>query len=160
MNLRDNCESTNVKTTQKEKTAAENAVFPNFLAFFCVVSVTVLYSVGVKTAKKRKSHVGSGVTVKKSEDFSEWYVEVILKAGLADYAPVKGCMIIREDAYAIWEKIQETFNQRIKASGHRNVYFPMFIPESLLKKEAAHFAGFTPEVAWISQGGTASLRRG
>ncbi|MGA2523194.1 MAG: proline--tRNA ligase [Candidatus Bathyarchaeia archaeon] len=99
----------------------------------------------------------TGVTVKKSEDFSEWYVEVILKAGLADYAPVKGCMIIREDAYAIWEKIQETFNQRIKASGHRNVYFPMFIPESLLKKEAAHFAGFTPEVAWISQGGDSEL---
>ena len=99
----------------------------------------------------------TGVTVKKSQDFSEWYVEVILKAGLADYAPVKGCMIIREDAYAIWEKIQETFNQRIKASGHRNVYFPMFIPESLLKKEAAHFAGFTPEVAWISQGGDSEL---
>ncbi|MGA2680506.1 MAG: proline--tRNA ligase [Candidatus Bathyarchaeia archaeon] len=99
----------------------------------------------------------TGVTVKKSQDFSEWYVEVILKAGLADYAPVKGCMIIREDAYAIWEKIQETFNQRIKASGHRNVYFPMFIPESLLKKEAEHFAGFTPEVAWISQGGDSEL---
>jgi prolyl-tRNA synthetase len=99
----------------------------------------------------------TGVTVKKSEDFSEWYVEVILKAGLADYAPVKGCMIIREDAYAIWEKIQETFNQRIKATGHRNVYFPLFIPESLLKKEAEHFAGFTPEVAWISQGGDNEL---
>jgi len=99
----------------------------------------------------------TGVTVKKSEDFSEWYVEVILKAGLADYAPVKGCMIIREDAYAIWEKIQETFNQKIKATGHRNVYFPMFIPESLLKKEAEHFAGFTPEVAWISQGGDTEL---
>ena len=99
----------------------------------------------------------TGVTVKKSQDFSEWYVEVILKAGLADYAPVKGCMIIREDAYAVWEKIQETFNQRIKATGHRNVYFPIFIPESLLKKEAEHFAGFTPEVAWISQGGESEL---
>jgi prolyl-tRNA synthetase len=99
----------------------------------------------------------TGVTIKKSQDFSEWYVEVILKAGLADYAPVRGCMIIREDAYAVWEKIQETFNQRIKATGHRNVYFPMFIPESLLKKEAEHFAGFTPEVAWISQGGDTEL---
>jgi prolyl-tRNA synthetase len=99
----------------------------------------------------------TGVTVKKNQDFSEWYVEVILKAGFADYAPVKGCMIIREDAYAVWEKIQETFNQRIKATGHRNVYFPMFIPESLLKKEAEHFAGFTPEVAWISQGGDTQL---
>ena len=99
----------------------------------------------------------TGVTVKKNQDFSEWYVEVVLKAGLADYAPVKGCMIIREDAYAVWEKIQEIFNKRIKATGHRNVYFPMFIPEGLLAKEAEHFAGFTPEVAWITQGGDTPL---
>ena len=99
----------------------------------------------------------TGVTVKKNVDFSEWYVEVVLKAGLADYAPVKGCMIIREDAYAIWEKIQEILNKKIKATGHRNVYFPMFIPESLLTKEAEHFAGFTPEVAWITMGGDTPL---
>jgi prolyl-tRNA synthetase len=99
----------------------------------------------------------TGVTVKKNEDFSEWYVEVVLKAGLADYAPVKGCMIIREDAYAIWEKIQEVFNKKIKATGHRNVYFPMFIPEGFLKREAEHFAGFTPEVAWITMGGETPL---
>jgi prolyl-tRNA synthetase len=99
----------------------------------------------------------TGVTVKKNVDFSEWYVEVVLKAGLADYAPVKGCMIIREDAYAIWEKIQEILNKKIKATGHNNVYFPMFIPESLLTKEAEHFAGFTPEVAWITQGGETQL---
>jgi prolyl-tRNA synthetase len=98
-----------------------------------------------------------GVTVKKSEDFSEWYTEVILKAGLADYAPIKGCMIIREDAIAMWEKIQETLNRKIKATGHRNVYFPMFIPEGFLKKEAEHFAGFTPEVAWVTQGGDTPL---
>ncbi len=99
----------------------------------------------------------TGVTIKKDQDFSEWYVEVVLKAGLADYAPVKGCMIIREDAYAVWEKIQEIFNKKIKATGHRNVYFPMFIPESLLKKEAEHFSGFTPEVAWINRGGDTDL---
>jgi prolyl-tRNA synthetase len=98
-----------------------------------------------------------GVTVKKSEDFSEWYTEVILKSGLADYAPIKGCMIIREDAIAMWEKIQEILNKKIKATGHRNVYFPMFIPESFLKKEAEHFAGFTPEVAWVTQGGDTPL---
>ncbi len=98
-----------------------------------------------------------GVTVKKNQDFSEWYVEVILKAELADYAPVKGCMIIRPDAYAVWEKIQEVVNQKIKATGHRNTYFPMFIPEAFLKKEAEHFEGFTPEVAWITQGGNTSL---
>ena len=99
----------------------------------------------------------TGVTVKKNQDFSEWYVQVVLKAELADYAPVKGCMIIREDAYAVWEKIQEIINQKIKATGHKNVYFPMFIPESFLKKEAEHFEGFTPEVAWITQGGDSPL---
>jgi prolyl-tRNA synthetase len=99
----------------------------------------------------------TGVTVKKNVDFSEWYVEVVLKAELADYAPVKGCMIIRPDAYAVWEKIQEVVNQKIKATGHRNAYFPMFIPEAFLKQEAEHFAGFTPEVAWITQGGDTPL---
>jgi prolyl-tRNA synthetase len=98
-----------------------------------------------------------GVTVKKNQDFSAWYVEVILKAELADYAPVKGCMIIRPDAYAVWEKIQEVVNQKIRVTGHKNVYFPMFIPESFLKKEAEHFEGFTPEVAWITQGGDTPL---
>jgi len=98
-----------------------------------------------------------GVTVKKSEDFSEWYTEVILKSGLADYAPIKGCMIIREDAYAMWEKIQSVFDAKIKQTGHRNVYFPMFIPEAYLKKEAEHFAGFTPEVAWVTMGGDTPL---
>jgi len=99
----------------------------------------------------------TGVTVKKAEDFSEWYTQVILKSGLADYAPVKGCMIFREDSYAIWEKIQEIFNKKIKETGHRNVYFPLFIPESFLKKEAEHFAGFVPEVAWITVGGDSPL---
>jgi prolyl-tRNA synthetase len=98
-----------------------------------------------------------GVTIKKNEDFSEWYTEVILKSGLADYAPIKGCMIIREDAYAMWEKIQEIFNKKIRETGHRNVYFPMFIPEGFLKKESEHFAGFVPEVAWITQGGDTPL---
>jgi prolyl-tRNA synthetase len=98
-----------------------------------------------------------GITVKKTEDFSEWYTQVVLKSGLADYAPVKGCMIFREHSFAIWEKIQEIFNEKIKATGHRNVYFPMFIPESFLKKEAKHFAGFTPEVAWVTIGGDKPL---
>jgi prolyl-tRNA synthetase len=98
-----------------------------------------------------------GVTVKKADDFSEWYTQVILKAGLADYAPIKGCMIIREDAMAMWEKIQDILNARIKATGHRNVYFPMFIPEGFLKREAEHFEGFTPEVAWVTQGGDSPL---
>ncbi len=99
----------------------------------------------------------TGVTVKKNEDFSEWYTEVVLKSGMAEYAPIKGCMILREHSYAIWEKIQEVFNKKIKATGHGNVYFPMFIPESLLKKESEHFAGFIPEVAWITEGGSTPL---
>jgi prolyl-tRNA synthetase len=99
----------------------------------------------------------TGITVKKSEDFSEWYTQVILKSELADYAPIKGCMIFREDSYAIWEKIQEIFNQKIRQTGHRNVYFPMFIPESFLKREAEHFQGFTPEVAWVTYGGDSPL---
>jgi prolyl-tRNA synthetase len=106
---------------------------------------------------ERRKMSDTGVTVKKSEDLSEWYTQVILKSKLADYAPIKGCMIFREDSYAIWEKIQEIFNIKIKATGHRNVYFPLFIPESFLKKEAEHFQGFVPEVAWVTQGGDSPL---
>ncbi|MCS7115817.1 MAG: proline--tRNA ligase [Nitrososphaerota archaeon] len=98
-----------------------------------------------------------GVTVKKSENFSEWYTQVVLKSGLADYAPVKGCMVFRELSYAIWEKIQQIFNEKIKRTGHKNVYFPLFIPESFLRKEAEHFAGFVPEVAWVTAGGDSPL---
>ncbi|MEM0057377.1 MAG: proline--tRNA ligase [Candidatus Bathyarchaeia archaeon] len=98
-----------------------------------------------------------GVTVKKSEDLSEWYTQVIVKSGLADYAPIKGCMVFRELSYAIWEKIQQIFNEKIKRTGHKNVYFPLFIPESFLKKEAEHFAGFVPEVAWVTMGGDTPL---
>jgi prolyl-tRNA synthetase len=99
----------------------------------------------------------TGITVKKDEDFSEWYTQVVLKSTMADYAPVKGCMIFREHSYAIWEKIQRTFDEKIKATGHRNVYFPLFIPESFLKKEAEHFQGFVPEVAWVTIGGDTPL---
>jgi len=98
-----------------------------------------------------------GISVKKSENFSEWYTQTVLKSRLADYSPIKGCMIFREDSYAIWEKIQEIFNKKIKELGHQNVYFPLFIPESFLKKEAEHFEGFVPEVAWITMGGNSEL---
>ena len=98
-----------------------------------------------------------GITVKKSENFSEWYTQTVLKSGLADYSPIKGCMIFREHSYAIWEKIQEIFNKKIKEKGHKNVYFPLFIPESFLKKEAEHFEGFVPEVAWVTIGGNSKL---
>jgi len=112
----------------------------------------------LKTRNKGEMKMSEmGITVKKSENFSEWYTQVVLKSGLADYAPIKGCMIFREHSYAIWEKIQEVFNKKIKKKGHKNVYFPMFIPESFLKKEAEHFEGFVPEVAWVTTGGNSKL---
>ena len=98
-----------------------------------------------------------GLTVKKSEDFNEWYNQVVLKADLIDYSSVSGCIILKPNSYGIWEKIQQAFDEKIKRSGHKNCYFPMFIPESLLKKEAKHFEGFTPEVAWVTQGGNSQL---
>ncbi|RKL62062.1 proline--tRNA ligase [Thermoanaerobacteraceae bacterium SP2] len=93
----------------------------------------------------------------KSKDFSQWYVDVILKAELADYSPVRGCMVIRPYGYAVWENMQKLLDARFKATGHKNAYFPLFIPESLLKKEAEHVEGFAPEVAWVTHGGQEEL---
>lgn len=99
----------------------------------------------------KKEEIGTlGLTVKKEGDMPEWYSQVVLKSGLAEYAPVKGCMIIKPLGYAIWENIQKYFNERIKKIGVKNAYFPLFIPESFFKKEAEHAQGFTPEVAWIA----------
>ena len=93
----------------------------------------------------------------KSEDYSRWYIDVVKKAELADYAPVKGMMVIRPYGYAVWEHIQRLLDARFKAAGHVNAYFPLFIPESYLKKEAEHVKGFAPEVAWVTQGGSDEL---
>ena len=90
------------------------------------------------------------ITVKKSEDFSEWYQQVVQKAELADYSTVKGCMIIRPNAYYIWQQIQDYFNKRLKSLKVKNAYFPLFIPEKFFQKEAEHAQGFKPEVAWIA----------
>lgn len=91
------------------------------------------------------------------EDFAKWYTDVCLKAELIDYASVKGCMIIRPYGYAIWENIQRLMDERFKATGHENVYMPLFIPESLLQKEKDHVEGFAPEVAWVTHGGEEEL---
>ncbi len=91
-----------------------------------------------------------GITVSKDKDFSEWYTQVVQKADLADYSPVKGCMIIKPHGYSIWEQIQHYFNERLRMLNVKNAYFPLFIPESFFKKEMAHAQGFTPEVAWIA----------
>ena len=98
-----------------------------------------------------------GMSVKKSENFSKWYIEVIKKAGMAEQSPIEGCMIFTPNSYAIWENIQAYMNKGIKETGHSNAYFPLFIPESFLKKEAEHFSGFTPEVAWVTEGGSSKL---
>lgn len=97
-----------------------------------------------------------GITVKK-EDFSEWYTQVILKADLADYTSVSGCIVYRPTSYALWEKIKELVDCRFKERGIQNVYFPLFIPESLLQKEAKHIEHFAPEVAWVTHGGNTKL---
>ena len=93
----------------------------------------------------------------RSKDFSRWYLDVVKRAELADYSPVKGCMIIRPYGYAIWELMQEALDRRFKATGHVNAYFPLLIPESLLRKEAAHVEGFAPQVAWVTHGGDEEL---
>jgi len=93
----------------------------------------------------------------KSEDFSRWFTDLVRRAELADYSPVKGCMVIRPYGYAIWEHIQRGLDDRIKATGHVNAYFPLFIPKSLLLKEAEHVEGFAPQVAWVTKGGTEEL---
>lgn len=93
----------------------------------------------------------------KSEDFSRWYTEIIRRAELADYAPMKGMMVIRPYGYAIWENIQRLLDNRIKETGHTNAYFPLFIPETLLQKETEHLEGFSPEVAWVTHGGDEEL---
>lgn len=93
----------------------------------------------------------------KSEDFSRWYVEIIRKTEMADYAPIKGMMIFRPYGYAIWENIQRLMDTRLKETGHVNAYFPLFIPESFLQKEIEHLEGFAPEVAWVTHGGQEEL---
>lgn len=108
-------------------------------------------------AKEKKQEFVTHITPR-DEDFSQWYTDVILKTELCDYAPVRGCMIVRPYGYAIWERIQAEMDKRFKETGHQNVYFPMLIPESLLLKEAEHVEGFAPEVAWVTQGGTENCR--
>ncbi len=93
----------------------------------------------------------------RSKDYSRWYTDVIQKAELADYAPVKGCMVIRPYGYALWENIQQGLDRRFKATGHVNAYFPLFIPESFIKKEAEHVEGFSPELAVVTHGGGKKL---
>jgi prolyl-tRNA synthetase len=89
----------------------------------------------------------------RSTDFPQWYQDVVLQARMADYSPVKGCMVIRPNGYSIWERIQQDLDRRIKEQGVQNAYFPLFIPESFLKKEADHVEGFAPQCAVVTYAG-------
>lgn len=98
-----------------------------------------------------------GITVKKNENFSEWFTQIITKSGLVDYSSVSGAIVFKPLSYAIWETIQKTIDKEFKKIGIQNTYFPLFIPESLLSKEQTHVKGFTPEVAWVTQAGNTKL---
>jgi prolyl-tRNA synthetase len=93
----------------------------------------------------------------RAEDFSEWYNQLVLKAELADYAPVRGCMIVRPYGWALWENIQQALDKRFKATGHVNAAFPLLIPRSFIDKEQSHVAGFSPELAVVTHGGGEKL---
>lgn len=91
--------------------------------------------------------------IKKSENMSRWYTDVIRMAKMADYAPVRGCMVVMPYGYALWENLRDALDRRIKETGHVNAYFPLLIPKSFLEREAEHVEGFAPEVAWVTEGG-------
>jgi prolyl-tRNA synthetase len=93
----------------------------------------------------------------RAADFSAWYNELVIRAELADYAPVRGCMVIRPNGYGIWERMQQQLDQMFKDTGHRNAYFPLLIPQSFLSKEAEHVEGFAPEAAVVTHGGGKKL---
>src|SRR5207245_2750412 len=107
-------------------------------------------------AKKEAESFVTEITPR-SQDFSRWYLDVVRRAEMADYSPVKGCMVIRPYGYAMWELLQKALDTRIKATGHVNAYFPLFSPESLLNKEAEHVEGFAPQVAYVTHGGGEKL---
>jgi prolyl-tRNA synthetase len=108
------------------------------------------------TTRTAKDAFVTGITPR-SEDFSRWYLDLVRRAELADYSPVKGCMVIRPYGYAMWELLQQALDARIKATGHVNAYFPLFIPNGLLTKEAEHVEGFSPQVAYVTHAGGEEL---
>jgi len=99
----------------------------------------------------------SKLITSRSEDYSRWYTDVVLQAGLADYSPVRGCMVIRPLGMAVWENMQKALDRMFKETGHENAYFPLFIPESFLHKEKEHVEGFAPECAVVTHGGGEKL---
>jgi prolyl-tRNA synthetase len=90
-------------------------------------------------------------------DFSEWYNEIVYRADLADQSPVRGCIIVKPYGFELWENLKNALDKRFKATGHQNAYFPLFIPESYLRREAEHVEGFSPELAVVTIGGGKEL---
>jgi len=100
---------------------------------------------------------GVAKITKRSEDYAQWYIDIVMRAEMADYAPVRGCMVIRPWGYAIWERMQRALDDMFKATGHSNAYFPLLIPKSFLEREAEHVEGFAPECAVVTHGGDKKL---
>jgi len=109
------------------------------------------------TKESDKQQTGNREITPQSEDFSRWYLDAIRKADLMDYAPVRGCIVFKPDGYELWELIQRQLDDRFKATGHRNAYFPLFIPESFFEKEKEHVEGFNPELPWVTEAGGEKL---
>jgi len=97
-----------------------------------------------------------GIT-KRQEDYSKWYTDIVAQAELAEHSPVKGCMVIKPYGYALWENIKNILDKMFKDTGHENLYFPLFIPESFITKEADHVEGFAPHLAVVTHGGGKKL---
>jgi len=110
----------------------------------------------VKKKKEVKEKSDLGISAEKDE-FSEWFSQLMIKADLADYTDVSGCMVFKPRSYAIWEKVKEEIDKKFKKLGIQNAYFPLFIPEKLLNKEKEHVEGFSPEVAWVTEAGNTKL---
>ena len=100
--------------------------------------------------QKRAKFIMSKILTNRADDYSQWYNDIILKSGLADYSAVKGCMVIKPHGYALWEHMRDELDKQFKATGHQNAYFPLFIPKSFLSKEAAHVEGFAKECAVVT----------
>src|ERR1051325_7278759 len=111
----------------------------------------------VEQQKQGEAKGGVTETTPQSETFSQWYLDLVRRAELADYTEVKGCMAIRPYGYAIWELIVQAFDERFKATGHVNAYFPLFMPSGLLMKEKERGGGVAPQVAWVTRGGDEEL---
>src|SRR3989338_585431 len=109
----------------------------------------------IKKETKKEGKI-IGITTEK-DDFSEWFTQIMLKADLADYTNVSGCIVFRPGAYSIWEKIVAETDKRFKKLGIKNCYFPLLIPEKTLNKEKEHIEGFSPEVAWVTHAGDTKL---